>query len=139
MTEHETNESDARQALAGRIDEMRVFLAANPFDDETFDEIANYGLEWTKAITDHRAGTVTYVHVLSTGGPHDEFQVTFDPDRGTVDGVTFVYLPWFDRVEIDERDFPDRGADESTGMATVRDFYATFYGELVMMDCEAGR
>jgi hypothetical protein len=131
---------------------MRTYLdAAQPDDDgetwsETEDEgplyeaglpqIYDYGLEWAKHTTNHREGTVTYVHVLSTGGPHDEFQVTFDPDSGKVDDWKFVYLPWFDRVELGSNpyDLSDSYEEGEKLAETVVDFYEQFYGELVQME-----
>lgn len=78
-----------------------------------------YGLAWDKYLTNHRDGTVTYVHCTSTGGPGDEFYVTYAlGGLGRVDDVKYVYLPWFDRVEIEPS-----GDD----LATLTEFYERFY------------
>lgn len=148
MTTEQDHEQEARELLASRIADMRSYLSLagegyDVYDDSevgqrTEDElysIGDYGLEWSKHTTNHREGTVTYVHVLSTGGPHDEFQVTFDPDKGQVMRWVYVYLPWFDRVELSSDDgWLDNGEDV---VETIAEFYDTFYGELVQMDADA--
>jgi hypothetical protein len=132
MTDNEKHEDEAREQLASRIATMREYLdlaerGVDVYDDlpEDVYPLNEWGLEWAKDTTNHRDGTVTYVHVLSTGGPHDEFQVTFDSDDGRVTSWTFVYLPWFGRVELSYS--PDENG-------TVREFYETFYGEYVSME-----
>jgi hypothetical protein len=137
MTDHETHEQEARDQLASRIAEMDAYLRLGRLEVDVYDDdemgkasnqelysLADYGLEWTKATTNHRDGTVTYVHVLSTGGPGDEFQVEFD-ENGNVRHWLFVYLPWGDRVEINcgDGNLNDDGA--------VTDFYASFYGDII--------
>jgi hypothetical protein len=120
----EDHKREAGDLLAGRLAEMRTFLAFDGDPDDGPEELGpvyDYGLEWTKAVTDHIAETVTYRHVLSTGGPHEQFDVTFG-ERGVVDAVTFVYLPWFGRVEI------ELSGDDAE---TAREFYWTFFGDLV--------
>jgi hypothetical protein len=143
--DRETHEQEAREQLASRIAEMHVYLSAAEDERDVWDDdamadrgngdlysLADYGLEWTKATTNHRDGTVTYVHVLSTGGPHDEFQVEFD-GKGSVESVTFVYLPWGDRVEIDALNSYDidPSSPATAGAGTVRDFYESFYGDII--------
>jgi hypothetical protein len=130
------HQTEARELLARRVEDMTYFLsdAYAETDHEGDDEHGShydYGLSWEKEITNHREETVTYAHVLSTGGPHDEFRVTFDY-KGSVESVTFVYLPWFDRVEIDVVPFAGpMGFPPVSYSDTVRDFYSTFYGDLV--------
>ena len=124
MTEETDNRAEAERQLASRLAEMRTY---NDFDGDPDDgpeelgPVYDWGLEWTKAITDHRNETVTYVHVLSTGGPHEEFRVTFAPS-GAIEAVMFVSLPWFDRVEIELH-----GDDLDTATA----FYEANYAGLI--------
>jgi hypothetical protein len=123
---HDNHVSEARQLLASRVEEMSALLAATHEETDAdildgYEDAYDYGLAWNKYLTNHIDETVTYIHLLSTGGPGDEFHVTFGPN-GEVENVTYVYLPWFDRVEID--------VDEWIN-STVRDFYATFYADLV--------
>jgi len=133
---HNTHVSEARQLLASRVEDMRALLAATHEDtqstntdildgfEDTYDAAANYGLAWVKYLTNHIDQTVTYVHQLSTGGPGDEFHVTVSPTG--VENVTYVYLPWFNRVEID--------VTRTDDAETIHDFYATFYADLVAED-----
>jgi len=127
---HDNHVSEARQLLASRMEEMSALLTATHGEtdadildgyEDAYDAAAHFGLAWTKYLTNHIDKTVTYIHLLSTGGPGDEFHVTFGPN-GDVKHVTYVYLPWFNRVEI------------ATISETVRDFYATFYADLVADD-----
>lgn len=132
-TEEQQHQREAEELLKSRLQDFTQFLAREAIGswredpttgDEELGDVEDYGLEWTKQSTDHRWGTVTYVHVLSTGGPHDEFQVTFDPDTGVPKRILFVYLPWFGRVEIEVED------DEAF------DFYEQFFGPDVVVDVE---
>lgn len=140
---HEDHRVEAERQLKRRVRAMEVYAAAAEngvdvyddseweFDGEWFTStistddlvelgpLSDYGLAWVKATTNHLDETVTYQHQLSTGGPGDEFEVTFDY-RGNVESVVYVYLPWFDRVEID-----------MTGDETVTNFYATHFGDLI--------
>jgi len=128
MTDHDDNEREAREQLASRADDFRAYLACDDPDEgapEELGSIYDYGLEWSKHTTNHYDDTVTYRHVLSTGGPHEEFRVMFD-DRGQVAHWTFVSLPWFGRVEIESH---DRDALDVRDL--VAEFYATNYGDLV--------
>src|SRR5690606_15355643 len=134
---HNTHVSEARQLLASRAEDMRALLVATHEDtqsantdildgfEDAYDAAANYGLVWVKYLTNHIDQTVTYIHQLSTGGPGDELRVTFGPN-GDIENVTYVYLPWFDRVEIDIMHTDDA--------ETIHDFYATFYADLVAED-----
>lgn len=115
---------EALAQLASRVEDMQAFLDMECLEgDDELGSVYDYGLEWSKDTTDHRNGTVTYVHVISTGGPHEEFQVTFGFNQGgasvDVDGVTFVSMPWFGREEITVED------------TNVTDFYNQFFGDLV--------
>lgn len=133
-----TNREKAYEQMASRLGDMREYLdVANDGrdvtdPDDTSEELGpldEYGLEWTKDVTNHRDQTVTYVHVLSTGGPHEEFQITFDPEKGTVDDVLFVSKPWFGREEIRLV-----GSDDETAVS----FYEAFFSEYVVMEWESG-
>lgn len=127
----EDHKAEAERLLESRIADMRRYLeladeGVDVHDSEDMPEdigpVYDYGLAWDKVTTDHREETVTYEHQLSTGGPGDEFHVVFELGTGVVDKVTFVYLPWFDRVEID---FDME--DEDSG-ALLKRFYETFFG-----------
>lgn len=130
-TEHETNEREARELLERRLEDFRYFCGdayATADETEEYDDehgsVNDYGLSWEHEMTNHRTGEETYRHVLSTGGPHDEFQVTFEPVRHgyAVSAITYVYLPWFDRVKIS-------GADYDMDDATA--FYNQHFAEMV--------
>lgn len=152
---HDSHVSEARRLLASRVEEMSALLAAAHEEadadildgyEDAYDAAAHFGLAWTKYLTNHIDKTVTYIHLLSTGGPGDEFHVTFGP-TGNVENVTYVYLPWFDRVEIDVCGVnatnvrtPDdaeqalKAKIDEWVNGKVRDFYATFYADLVTDD-----
>lgn len=114
MSEHETNIEEAKAQLASRLEDLGRFnqlsedyepgaIQETSFDDqailETVGEPEEYGLSWEVDSISPRWGTVTYAYVISTGGPHEEFQITVEGDE--VKRVTFVSLPWFDRVELE--------------------------------------
>lgn len=127
-TDHET---EAREQLASRAADMRAFLEMDDAHEGTDEmgSVYDYGLEWTAESRSYRDSTITYRHVVSTGGPHEELLVTFAESIGEgvhVTGVTFVSLPWFDRVEIPVADDDER----------VWDFYGAFFADLV--DVETG-
>lgn len=72
-------------------------------DDQTIlDEIGNpyeLGLDFSKYQTNHYEDTVTWCWLLSTGGPHEEFLLTFgEYDR--LERASFVYKDWGTRDEI---------------------------------------
>lgn len=126
------NRQEAYAQLESRVADMAKYLElanedVDVHDDEIYEHedgelspVSEYGLEWRKASTDHVNETVTYHHVLSTGGPHEQFNVTFEGSK--VVDVWFVSLPWFGREEIGLV-----GNDRET----AKDFYETFYGDLV--------
>lgn len=119
----------AREQLASRLTDMQAFLG---MDDaaEGADELGSvfdYGLEWAKDSMSWARSTVTYRHVISTGGPHEQFDVTFGRNEHgyglVIDSITFVSLPWFGRVEI-----PLSGDD----LVTAEAFYESFFAD----DCD---
>lgn len=125
-----TEETEARDQLYSRLSDMTDFLGAlsedNP-DAETEEQgpVYDYGLEWALDSRSYRDETLTYRHVISTGGPHEEFLVTFDIGTEECTGVTFVSLPWFGRVDVELT-----GDDETT----AKDFYTTFFAGSVSVD-----
>lgn len=156
MTTHDDNVREAQAQLASRVDDMRAMLALargdynsdgarDLLDDHGYDVsdidaqdaaqdiVSTYGLSWERDSASFRDETVTYVHVLGTGGPHEEFQVTFASDGRygySVESVVFVSLPWYDKVEIPLLD-DSHGSEDAV---TVSDFYDTFYADLVHDD-----
>lgn len=135
---HDTHVNEARQLLASRVEDMRALLAATHGDtqsddildgfEDAYDAAANYGLAWVKYLTNHIDQTVTYVHQLSTGGPGDEFHVTISSTG--VENVTYVYLPWFDRVEVN--------VTRTDDAETIHDYYSTFYADLDLVASDVG-
>lgn len=125
-----THQEEAERLLDSRLADMRTYLGADdpyadeePIGDAELGSVYDYGLSWERDSYSYHNDTLTVRHVLSTGGPHDEFVVTFDRD-GSVSAATFVYLPWFDRVEIDL--YTQVGPE---ACETVVDFYERFFGE----------
>lgn len=136
MADSSSVQDEAVELLGRRLADMRWFCSEE-YDPESPDDehgdVYDYGLEWSHELTNHRTGELTYRHVLSTGGPHDEFVVSFCEDAsGTgrgyeVTAVTFVYLPWFDRVEI------PLPSEAGTGLLVeaAQEFYSRFFADLV--------
>ena len=77
MSAETSVQDEAERLFASRVADMRTFLARGEaaYEDSDDDELElgsvyDYGLDWSRWLTDQRAGTTTYVHLLSTGGPH---------------------------------------------------------------------
>lgn len=122
------HEQEARQALTNRVATAKAYLENYQDglgdDDPEYGDIYDYGLDFAKVITDHRAGTVTYCHLLSTGGPQEEMLVTIDDDRPNREyRVTFVYKPWFGNVTITDEQMSDED------QRVLVDFYGAFFDE----------
>ena len=111
MTKEMTEREEAIRLMSSRIADFQNFNKLSDdwedkptkADEKTLDELGRpdeYGLDLSRLSYNFRNESTTWVFLLSTGGPHDEFQV--EADRyGTVEDVTFVYLPWFGRQELD--------------------------------------
>lgn len=95
---HEAHYREARETMASReadladlfhrIDEHREDDA-----EEAREELDAYGLslEWSE-------GRVRWI--MSTGGPHDELSWSMYDVSGDLRDLRYVYLPWFDRIEL---------------------------------------
>ena len=92
-SESEQNRIDAKESMKHCIAEVMKFHTLEDSDEkeEFIEDDMRQPLEIRKE-------TVVKV-VLSTGGPHEEFDIVYNENNKPIRG-TFVYLPWFDRIEI---------------------------------------
>jgi hypothetical protein len=118
-TERAINFKEALQTLKSRIEDFKRFNKLSPDwednptkeDQKTLDDLGSpydYGLSLEKESYNYRSELVTWRYVLSTGGPHDEFEFQADKN-GSIerDSIKFVFLPWFDRIEKPLSDFSE--------------------------------
>ena len=113
--------------LTSVADDLRLFVTGEADEDE-YGTPEEYGLDWERQVRDYVAGTVTYGHLLMTGGPGAEVRVTFDVETCEVRSVAYSYSWGDELVTIPEQEMPHGAAD------ALRNYYATYYADLVAED-----
>jgi hypothetical protein len=90
---HEQNILDAKDCMKHCVENVMKFHTI-----EDSDEKDKFLEDEFREPLEIRKETIVRI-VLSTGGPHEEFDIVYNDDNKPIRG-SFVYLPWFDRVEI---------------------------------------
>jgi hypothetical protein len=110
MSSTDESRAAARDHLKSRLADLAIMnTLSDEWEDRPTDEderILNdighpyeMGLDFRKYQTNHYEETVTWSWLLSTGGPHEEFLLTFgEYDR--LERASFVYMDWGTRDEI---------------------------------------
>jgi hypothetical protein len=117
-TREDTCETRIGEHLTGRLDDFRGMLkaaeeaqGADSYEAQDAAEAAMY--EYPIHVETHKVVTV----LLSTGGPHDQFNITLD-ENGDATRIEYQFSDWFD------------GASrflEGDAFDTAEQFLRTFY------------
>lgn len=138
--QEQTCEQRIERHMAGRLDDFRMLTSvidetatgeqrASLFnhwgvgEEASPDEVREAAIEAMEQLPLSIDKAEVFTVLLSTGGPHDEFQVTYDRENDEVTRIEYVFQDWFDgaRRALAGDDFD---AAEAFARFVTADFYA---------------